>query len=54
MDAVYSNDVENVVIPPMIEFDYDTVVLAWKQIDIAKELKEKACSIITEELTQFD
>ncbi len=54
VDAVYSNDVENVVIPPMIEFDYDTVVLAWKQIDIAKELKEKACSIITEELTQFD
>ena len=54
VDAVYSTDVENIVVPPMIDFDYDSIVKSWEQIDKAKELKVKACDIITEEMTKYN
>lgn len=44
VDAVYPEDVENIIIPNYIEFPYDDVVSAWNLFDEADKLKEVACS----------
>lgn len=54
VDAVYSDDVERIVMPPIIDFDYDIVVSAWREIDKAKGLKEKACTYITNEMSKYE
>lgn len=43
VDAVYTEDVEQFVLPPMIEFEYDRVSNAWEDIDKAEALKVEAC-----------
>lgn len=50
VDAVYPEDVEKIIIPAQIEFQYNRVVNAWNKFDEADALKQKACKLL---LTQF-
>jgi len=50
VDAVYPEDVEKIIIPAQIEFQYNRVVNAWNKFDEAESLKQKACKLL---LTQF-
>ncbi|RKM61537.1 hypothetical protein D6856_04865 [Butyrivibrio sp. XB500-5] len=43
VDAVYPEDVEKIIIPPEIDFEYDKVIEAWGKFDKADNLKESAC-----------
>ena len=47
VDAVYPEDVEKVIIPPMIDYPYEKVVEAWDKFDIADQKKQQACNQLT-------
>lgn len=54
VDAVYPEDVENIVFPPCIDFPYDEVIKAWEKFDVAAEYKREACNIMTKKLEQYN
>ena len=52
VDAVYPEDVENVVFPPIVDFPYEKVTEAWSKYDIAERKKQQACDMLEALLTQ--
>ena len=50
VDSVYPEDVEDIIVPKQVDFNYDRVVNAWEKFDTADLLKEEACKIIVERL----
>ena len=50
VDAVYPEDVENIILPPQIEFDYDRVTEAWEMIGKAEIMKDEACNSLMQHL----
>lgn len=50
VDAVYPEDVEKLIVPPSVDFDYDRVTNAWEMIDKADNLKAEACKILLQQM----
>ena len=53
VDSVYPDDVEKIIIPPEIDFDYTGVVDAWEKFDEADSLKNEACKIFEESINRI-
>ncbi len=52
VDAVYAEDMEQIIIPEKIEFPYEQVGEAWNMFDRADQLKIEACSKLSKLLKE--
>lgn len=49
VDAVYPEDVEQIIIPPQDDFPYDKVMEAWNKFDDAQKFQQEACNLLIEQ-----